>query len=347
MADRIVRDMNMLVAEQNKLKTTLESINDGIAVIDKDKRIVIANRAFISLLGINTETTTGKIYYEAIRGSSLNKNIELSLKTGESAEFQEKLFSEKFCEIIIVPVKDKAELEGILLVLHDITEKKKIDQLKTDLIGNLSHELKTPIAILKGYLETIQLNPDDKEQNTDYIAKALINLERQNSIINDMLKLNMLETMKEASIEKINIKDIIFNCVEILNSKAIAKEIEINFNIDLLDNSIDGNKFLAEEIFFNVILNAINYNNQKGRIGITSEKKNGKITISISDTGIGIPEESIDRIFERFYRVDKSRSRATGGTGLGLSIVKHAAEMLGWKIRVESGNNGTTFLIEI
>ncbi len=347
MADSIVSEMDMLVTEQNKLKTTFESISDGIAVINKEKYIVISNKAFMYLLGIKSENVTGKIYYETIRGSSLNRNIELSLETGNSAEFQEKLFSGKFCEIFIVPIKDKSELEGILLIIHDITEKKKIDQLKTDLIGNLSHELKTPIAILKGYLETIQLNPHDKEQNADFISKALVNLERQNSIINDMLKLNMLETMNEESLAEINIKDIILNCTDILNSKAKAKEIGINYDIDVLDKPVKGNKFLAEEIFFNIILNAINYNNQKGRIDIKAETGNGRTVVSIADTGIGIPGESIDRIFERFYRVDKSRSRATGGTGLGLSIVKHAAEILRWKITVESGAGGTVFSIEV
>ncbi|MBN2403266.1 MAG: PAS domain-containing protein [Spirochaetes bacterium] len=347
MADSIVSEMNQLMTEQNKLKITFESISDGIAVIDKDKHIVMANKAFASLLGIDPGSAANKIYYEVIRGSYLNKNIEQSLKTGKPTEFQEKLFSEKYCEIFIVPIKDKSGIEGILLVVHDITEKKKIDQLKTDLVGNLSHELKTPIAILKGYLETIQLNPDDTELNAEYIAKALINLERQNSIINDMLKLNMLETMKEASFEKINIKDIILNCIEILNAKAKTKEVEIKSDIDLLNKPVEGNKFLAEEIFFNIILNGINYNNPKGKINIEAKESNGKITVSIADTGIGIPKDSINRIFERFYRVDKSRSRATGGTGLGLSIVKHAAEILGWEINVESDAKGTAFYIEI
>ena len=347
MADQIVQEMNLLITEQNKLKVTFESISDGIAVIDVNKRIVMANKAFASLMDINVETAAGKIYYEAIRSSLLNKNIESSIKTGEASDFQEKLLTEKFCEIFIIPIREKSALMGILLVLHDITEKKKIDQLKTDLIGNLSHELKTPIAILKGYLETIQLSPEDAETNTEYIAKALVNLERQNSIINDMLKLNMLETMTEMAFEKINLKDIISNCIEILGTKAKAKSIEINQSIDALNRQFDGNKFLAEEIFFNIILNAINYNNQNGSISIAAEEKNGMVTVSISDTGIGIPGDSIDRIFERFYRVDRSRSRVTGGTGLGLSIVKHAAEILGWKIRVESGKSGTTFFIII
>ncbi len=346
MADRIVNEMDTLLTEQNKLRVTFESISDGIAVIDNNKNIVIANKAFSSLLDIKTHVIN-KIYYEVIRGSSFNKKIENSLIAGESSTSQENLPADKTCEIYIIPIKDETDIDGILVVIHDITEKKKMDQLKIDLVGNLSHELKTPIAIVKGYLETIQANLNDEKIRADFIEKAIINLDRQDAIINDMLKLNMLETMTEIPFEPVNLKHIILNCAEILKSKATAKAIEIISDIDLLDRNIDSNKFLAEEIFFNIIINAVNYTNSEGTIFIKAEESGGKIIVSIADSGIGIPEEFIGRIFERFYRVDRSRSRSTGGTGLGLSIVKHAAEILKWKIGVESGDKGTTFLIEI
>ncbi|MFH0976391.1 MAG: ATP-binding protein [Spirochaetota bacterium] len=346
MAESIVYEMNLLELEQNKLKVTLNSISDGIAVVDNNKNIVIANRAFFSFLGIQNEMLN-KIYYEVIRGSSFNKKIEYSLSHGEAADFREKFYPDRLCEISIIPIKEKTEIEGILIVMHDVTEKVKMDQLKTDLVGNLSHELKTPVAILKGYLETIQDNLTDINLCSDFIKKAILNLNRQDSIINDMLKLNMLETMTGIPFEPINLKEIINNSIEILNIKANAKEIEINSDIDILNRNIQGNKFLAEEIFFNIIINAINYTNPKGSINVKAFEDNGKTVISIADSGIGIPEESLGRIFERFYRVDKSRSRATGGTGLGLSIVKHAVEILNWEIGVESGGNGTVFFINI
>ena len=238
-------------------------------------------------------------------------------------------------------------MQGILIVIHDITEKKKMDQLKTDLVGNLSHELKTPIAIIKGYLETIETNMDDIDMCAGFISKALSNVDRQDSIINDMLKLNRLETMTDISTEKINIKEIIDNCVEILGGKLNSRDITIECDIDIPERDVIGNRFLAEEIFFNIIVNAINYSNPEGRIKITAEQGDNKTIVSISDSGIGIPEESICRIFERFYRVDKSRSRATGGTGLGLSIVKHAVEILKWGIDVSSSSDGTIFFIKI
>ncbi|MDY6933273.1 MAG: ATP-binding protein [Spirochaetota bacterium] len=345
-ADIVVSEMNNLILEQNKLKITIESINDGIAVIDNNKRIILCNYAFISILDIGMNAI-GKVYFEVIRGSELNIKIEHSLNIGEQIHFEETLYNGKICDVLIKPIKEEKTIQGILVVLYDVTEKKKMDQLKTDLVGNLSHELKTPIAIIRGYLETIKDHLHDPTQCREFIEKAMLNIDRQNSIINDMIKLNMLETMQSIQLEKINIQEIILNCIEILSSKAGSKDITITNSIDILNQNITGNRFLIEEIFFNLIDNAINYNNRNGKIHIDAERFDKQKIITISDTGIGIPEDSIDRIFERFYRVDKSRSRSSGGTGLGLSIVKHAISLLNWEVSVSSNAHGTKFILKI
>lgn len=349
LADVIISKMDALALEQNKLTVTIDNINDGIAVIDSSKKIIIANKAFDSIL--NTGKYLNKKYYEVLRSSSLDTMIEYCLQNGERAEFTEKFYNSIICDIFIIPLKEVKSIQGVLLVLHNITEKKKLDEMKTELVANLSHELKTPITIIKGYIETIKDNfkesSIDKKTIEDFIDRAIQNADRQNSIINDMLKLNMIETVTHLSSEKINLKDIILNCINILTSKLQKKNLSLDYNIELLDKNISANRFLAEEIFFNIIDNAINYTNHGGNIDISSEQENGKTKIIIADTGIGIPSESIDRIFERFYRVDKSRSRDTGGTGLGLSIVKHAVELLRWNINVESDKCGTRFIILI
>lgn len=338
--------MENLILEQKKLQITIESINDGIAVIDNKKRILIANKAFGTLLDIRC-SFLNRIYFEVIRSSFLNSKIEYSLSNGEPNYFEDELINGKICEFFINPIKEEKTIQGILIVVHNITDKKRIDRLKTDLVGNLSHELKTPLAIVKGYLETISDNFNNPDLCKNFIEKAIINVNRQNLIITDMLKLNMLETMRNFQMEEINLKNIIENCTDILDPKAASKNIKISKTIDVIDMVIKGNRFLAEEIFFNIIDNAINYNIKNGEICILAEKSFRKISIFISDTGIGIPNEAFERIFERFYRVDKSRSRLTGGTGLGLSIVKHAIELLNWDIKFSSNNNGTTFIIEI
>ncbi len=147
--------------------------------------------------------------------------------------------------------------------------------------------------------------------------------------------------------EEINLKKVINNCIEVLSPKAATRNIEIINHIDAIDDSVKCNRFLSEEVFFNLIDNAINYNRENGTVTIQAKNKSNAFIVSISDTGIGIPEESVERIFERFYRVDKSRSRSTGGTGLGLSIVKHAIDLLNWDISVRPSSKGTTFTVEV
>jgi two-component system phosphate regulon sensor histidine kinase PhoR len=346
LADTAQDKINNLIEEQRRLETTIESIHDGIAVIGRDKHILVANGAFKSMLEINT-FTEGKLFFEAIRNRSLNSHIEQAHATGQAASFEEELLNGRHCEIVINPIRGENLLQGTLIVLHDTTEKKKVDQMKTDLVSNMSHELKTPVTILKGYLETLEQHIKKSDLAGDLLKKALINVDRQASLINDILKLNRLETSRDFPMEWIDIPDIIRTCMDILHHKAQRKNVVIRFEADGGPVKIRGNRFLAEEVFFNIIDNAINYNHDGGAVDIFLKSGGGPVSVSIKDSGIGIPPDSIDRIFERFYRVDRSRSRATGGTGLGLSIVKHAAEILSWNVSVRSGDGGTVFTIEM
>lgn len=346
MADTIVDKIDNLIFEQNKLKTILEAIEDGIAVIDQDKRLLIANRSFQHYLDIGI-APEGRSYYELIRHRKLNKYIEDCLIESGTNHFSIDMYQGKKFEVQLQSITEENLLQGLLVVLHDVTEKQKIEQIKTDLVSNMSHELKTPIAILKGYLETIEANLHRPEMLNELLGRALANVDRQNAIITDILKLNRMESSSDFNDELINIKTIIDDCVNILSPKAVNKKVILHSNVDLLERSIHGNRFLAEEVFFNLIDNAINYNCDGGSVDIFSTVHQDRIEITVSDTGVGIPEESMDRIFERFYRVDKSRSRATGGTGLGLSIVKHAVELLNWSISVDSSEDGTVFRVSI
>ncbi len=346
LADILQEKVTTLVIERQKLDTTIQSINDGIAVIDTGRKVTIANKALSTLLDVRTQPE-GRSYYEVIRSSALNSQIDRALSHGEYEAVEVEMVNGRTCDVFINPISEEGRLQGILLVLHDITERKKIVRIKTELVGNLSHELKTPITILRGYMETALEHSDDRETTRGLIEKALVNLERQNSIINDMLKLNMLETSPAFATEDVNLADSIGGCIESLQPKLGEKRISLTENIASLPGTVKANRFLAEEIFFNLIDNAINYNRFGGSIVISAESLPGKVLLSVSDTGIGIPAGHIDRIFERFYRVNKGRSRVSGGTGLGLSIVKHALDLLHWKINVVSGDGGSTFTVEI
>jgi two-component system phosphate regulon sensor histidine kinase PhoR len=346
LADSLQEKVSNLILEQNKLEVTIENINDGIAVIDGGKKVVLLNKAFAALMDIKTQPH-GRYFYEAIRNSTLNAAIEKGLAGGDESRFEMELLSGVSLDVNINPIREEKTLQGVLIVLHDVTERKRIMRIKTELVGNLSHELKTPITILKGYLETIREHLHDPVSTSAFLEKALQNIDRQNSIINDMLKLNMLETAPAFPLERISLADIISNCVDILSPKLRERGIDLTLGLGDSRLELTGNRFLAEEVFFNLIDNAINYNRPGGRIGLSAAARQGSLLVTVSDSGIGIPEESLERIFERFYRVNKSRSRATGGTGLGLSIVKHAVDLLGWNISVKSGDAGTEFTVTI
>jgi two-component system phosphate regulon sensor histidine kinase PhoR len=347
MADKIVETINDHILEKKKLEATLDSISDGIAMVDANKQIVIYNNSFLAMLGI-TADLKDKQYFEIIRNSTINSRIEKSIKTGEKDIFEVEMSNDRFFEAVINPIKGERILEGILIVLHDISEKRKIERIKSDLVSNVSHELKTPIAIVRGYLETIKENYDNKIVTINFIDRAIDNVDRQNALIQDIIKLSMIESTKQFEKEQIDLKVIIERCLDLLAPKISKREITLKNNLSReIDYSFTGNLFLVEEIFFNIIDNGINYNSHAGTLTLSSSETRNGLVIKISDTGIGIPDEFKDRIFERFYRVDRSRSRATGGTGLGLSIVKHAAMVLAWDISVLSDAQGSEFIITI
>jgi two-component system phosphate regulon sensor histidine kinase PhoR len=345
MADTIVETIEKHIFEQKKLEVTLDSISDGIALIDPGKEIIISNRSFIDMLRISS-SFKGKEYYEVVRSRALNSRIEKALHTGSKEIFELEMSDEKYYDVVINPIKGEHAIQGTLVLLRDVSEKKKIEIIKSDLVSNVSHELKTPIAIVKGYLETIKDHPDDRKMTEEFINRAIENVDRQNALIEDIIKLSMIESSTEFQKEEIDIRQIIERCTDILSPKIVSRGLTLDVNFDRSTYSISGNSFIAEEIFFNLIDNAINYNNPSGKIIIKGEKKGSSLIFKIADTGIGIPDKAIDRIFERFYRVDAGRSRASGGTGLGLSIVKHAAQVIGWSVSVQSGKNGTTFTVQ-
>ncbi|MBN1499591.1 MAG: HAMP domain-containing protein [Spirochaetes bacterium] len=352
LADNLETHIYKLTVEREKLSVTLETISDPIVVIDNEGYIILSNNAFRILYNLKDDPS-GRKYYEIIRGTKLNSRIAKAINRQTDEIFEHKFSRERIFDIFLSTISGSDSLAGMLIVFHDISEKKQIEQMKTDLVGNLSHELKTPIAIIKGYLETIQMQQDNAELRKDFISRSISNLDRQNAIINDMLKLNRLETSGEFEFEEIDINEIVSSCLASLTPKIVRKSISVRNSIDMNCRFIHANKFLTEQLIFNVIDNAINYNKEGGEIIISlASDDDNRIRLVFEDTGIGIPDESIDRIFERFYRVDKGRSRSTGGTGLGLAIVKHAAEIQNWIIMTESLSakiNGTrfTFLIPV
>jgi two-component system, OmpR family, phosphate regulon sensor histidine kinase PhoR len=242
-------------------------------------------------------------------------------------------------------------------VLHDISELRRLERMRSEFVANVSHELRTPLTSLLGYLETLQDEPwDDQEEAKRFIVVCRRQAERLSRIVEDLLRLSRLESPQQmANAVEVDLGDVVSTAVEGLRSMADERGIGLAVDVGGRRALVPGDRGLLTQAISNLIENAINYNREKGRVTVKMSGSSGtgaegagyQWDVTVSDTGIGIPKDALSRIFERFYRVDKARSRERGGTGLGLAIVKHIALAHGATIQVESElEKGTTFTLK-
>ena len=321
------------------LARALSLIKEGIVVMDPYGRIMFTNRFARELLGID-KNDTGKFFYQAIKDFDIVSMINEAFNESYRV-WQEKKIKDRFVQIIF-----GSDLDEKVLLLIDQTPIKKYENLKKDFIANASHELKTPLAAMKLSLETLEELCKGNPDATKYILKAQERVNYMEQLIEDLITLSLLETTNlTIKLQKIKIlpivEEILNNVSEIISQKKIRVSIKIPE-----DATICADEKLIHAILKNLIDNAIKYNREHGTIEILIKRLKNEDEIKICDTGYGIPKSHIPFIFERFYRVERSRSRKSGGTGLGLSIVKLATEKLGGKVEVESQEGmGTCFSV--
>lgn len=332
----------------NLYKEILSSMTEGVVVLDKSGNIIIVNSAIRKIFDLNDREVTGASILEVIRNYDLHVflNEVLQAKKPMIEEIEMLTPVNKIFEIHAAPfLQENGDFKGVVAVFYDITELRKLERIRSEFVANVSHEFRTPLSSIKGYVETLLDGAvNDSENNIKFLNIINEHAKRLDRLINDLLDLSKIETEKvELKLEVLNIKNITDKVISLLKTKADEKEIIIETNIpEDLQIKVDKNKL--EQVFFNLLDNAIKFSVDKGRIIISAEILVDKIKIDVSDTGIGIPGKDLPRIFERFYRVDKGRSRELGGTGLGLSIVKHIVELHGGAVSVESKlNKGSKF----
>jgi len=315
---------------KEKIYSFFKFLPTTIFIIDKENKIVFSNR--------DEEKFIGKNYLEFFDNYNLFECIKDILNDKEFRQSEIEIGNKIFnCHVF------KFFDNTVAVHLLDITETYQLKNIKKELVANISHEIKTPLTVIKGYLETIY---DEVEGDTKENIKIIMkNTDRLINILDDILCLSYIEE-KAIQKENVNLKEITDDIVKIFEKKIKEKEIKVKVDVEI-ENSLMTDRFLIESIFFNLIDNAVKYTDN-GEITIKSKVLGNNLFISIKDTGIGIPEKDIERIFERFYVVDKSRSKETGGTGLGLAIVKNAVISLGGKIEVKSQiSSGTEFIITL
>mgnify|MGYP001563031442 FL=1 len=339
MAQNLEDKIHEIEIKNQHLVAILESMVEGLIVVDKTSRIVSINSSVEKIFNISKQNLEGKVFLEVIRNNDIAEIINKVLKKGEFTSCELTLMwpVQKIFQINASPIFEKEEVSGCLLVIHDITEIRKLETMRRDFVANVSHELKTPLTSIKGFVETLLEGAlEDKENNRHFLKIIQEHGERLNKLVDDLLSLSHLES-KEILLEKDifnlrqQVEKVIMGFKEQLKKRNVDIKNEIPANI-----SINADKDKIEGVFTNLIDNAIKFNKENGSIKISSQQEGDKIKIIVEDSGVGIPEKDIPRIFERFYRVDKARSRELGGTGLGLSIVKHIIELHKGSVGVES-----------
>ncbi len=325
------------IKEENIKNDTIIQAIDECLILIKNDIITLVNQKTLNIFKLEEENIIGKNYIYLTRNSLLLDNIYEAIEK----RIRKRLtivIDNKTYDCNIIPFNSSQ----ILISLKDITEREQIEIIKKDFFANASHELKSPLTSIIGYEQMI-LNGiiDDKEEIKEASLKILKEANRMNQIIIDMLELSNLEFSKTYDLKEENITNLLNDVIKSYQTKINNKNIKLNLNIDNV--ILNCNKEQLETLFSNLLDNAIKYNKDNGTIDISLTKEYFKI----KDSGIGIPKEEQNRVFERFYRVDKAKSKETGGTGLGLAIVKHICEKFGYSVTLESEvDNGTTFIIK-
>lgn len=340
--------------QKDRLSTLIESMGSGLILIDSRGYINLINRTYKEIFKVKTSEYLYKLYYEVIEHQEINKIIEDIFMTEHKVKKQVVIpfkIERRHFEVYGVPIIGKNDVwKGILLVFHDITEIKKLEQTRKDFVANVSHELKTPVTSIKGFSETLLDGAmEDKETLEAFLHIILKESDRLQSLIYDLLELSKIENEGfSLAIQPINIIVAIEDAIKILQGRAHEKDIDIQFENHPSELILEADIYRIKQVFINIISNAVSYTPQGGDVFIRIEETSKKVAIHIKDTGMGIEKEEIPRIFERFYRVNKARDRNSGGTGLGLAIVKHLMEAHKGKVTVESEiGKGTTFSIEL
>jgi two-component system phosphate regulon sensor histidine kinase PhoR len=340
MNEEMEKMFSELGQQKEELKSIIESLQEGLLVLDKQGRVIRSNESFRKIIG--NQAVEGKFYWEIMRNPRFP---ELLKKAGlEKKKFMEDLtLADKVFMCSVTPLQGG---DGIVSTFYDITEIKNTEKIKKDFVINVSHELRTPLTAIKGYAETLRKEVGTAPGNR-YLEIVERNTERLINIVTDLLLLSGLEEKTALELEDIDLGGLLENVIRIFDQR--LKDKQLSLVIDAQENlpPIKADLFKLEQMLVNLLDNAVKYTD-RGKITVSLDVQDKRVRIRVRDTGIGIPKEDIPRIFERFYVVDKSRSRKSGGTGLGLSIVKHIVLLHHGTIDIESAlGKGTSVTVNL
>ncbi|KGG79753.1 histidine kinase [Caloranaerobacter azorensis H53214] len=347
--------INELLDKNTKLKAILSSMINGVIALDNNKRIILVNPVAEKMLEIKEADVRNKHVLEVLKDLNLKENICELLNTNVQSKFEVEVKepNNRIFNVYINPIKltnDPNRTIGVLVIIQDITEIRRLERMRKDFVANVSHELKTPLTSIRGFIETLKTGAvEDKEIRNKFLDIIDIETSRLTNLIEDLLLLSQIENTNEMTKKDIiDVNKAIEEVIQVLEELAKKRGVRLIEKVNRKLPNLSGNKGWFKQMLINLIDNGIKYTPEGGTVTITAYSAKNRLVIKISDTGIGIAEQHLPRLFERFYRVDKARSRKVGGTGLGLAIVKHIVLAFRGEISVKSKvNKGTEFIVSL
>jgi two-component system phosphate regulon sensor histidine kinase PhoR len=351
--DRMGRQLRDLVdrlsLESARLQAILASMVEGVLAVDGELRVTFCNDSFARAVGLQGPVPERLPLLDLVRDPGLLDMLSHVLASGESEKQRLELAAAagRTFQVQAAPLAAPSQ-RGAIAILHDITDLERLERVRKDFVANVSHELRTPLTAIRGYAETLLEGAlEDKENSRKFLEIIKAHAFRLNNIASDLLTLSELEAGKPGTApEAISVRGAVEAALRTVEAEARLREVKL-VSGNLEEVQVMGNRVQLEQALVNLLDNAVKFNRPAGEVNVAiTQPASGKVTIVIADTGIGIPSVELPRIFERFYRVDKARSREAGGTGLGLSIVKHIVERMGGSVLVESQlGKGSTFTV--
>lgn len=354
MAQDLQQRIQTIMRQRNESQAVLSSMMEGMMALDMEERIIQANGAAASLLNLSANRLQGRRVQEIMRSRQLQRMIQTTLSSGSATEGDVVLYQydERVLNMHCSPLFDSdGQRMGILLVMNDVTQLRRLESMRSDFAANVSHEIKTPLTAIQGFVETLMHGPlSDSQETQRFLAIIHKHVLRLSAIIDDLMHLSRLEQDHGSAhlrLQSSSLHSMLGNAIQLCRASADAKQIEIVLDCDKgLAARMDAD--LMEQAAVNLLDNAIKYSPEASRVMVTAQAADQEIRIDFRDEGIGIAKRHLPRLFERFYRVDKARSRSVGGTGLGLAIVKHIVQAHNGRVAVDSvQGQGSTFTIHL
>ena len=352
LAESLDNQMNEIKQNDERLTGLINHLVIGVMLLDENKEITMVNAAMQEILSESEESLVGQSYVEAVSSYGLSHMIERAYTYREPQNDEIYFYypKDRVVDANIVPITSKKPGEmNLIVLLYDISEIRRLEKVRTDFVANASHELRTPVTALKGFAETLLDGAmEDPVILKQFLEIILAESTRLNLLVNDILELSKLEQRQvPLALQEVNISEAVLATFQLVNQKVKEKNMTLELvEKDYVTLQTDPNRL--KQILANLINNAVVYTQAGGHITVTVEKTAEQVRLHVADNGIGIPEADLGRVFERFYRVDRARSRNSGGTGLGLSIVKYLVEnMNGTVIVASKQGKGTTFTVTL